>query len=118
MGLVFNDATALIPNGAALSNAVMLGSGVLVGIEIPAAWTAASLTYQVSVDGVTWAELYDDAGNEVTTLVPGVSTMISVTSALFATAKFIKVRSGTSATPVNQGQAVALILFTRKVSLK
>jgi hypothetical protein len=117
MGVVFNVAVAAIANGAALSNAVFLGSGILVGIQIPGAWTAASLTYQVSVDqGATWGELYDDAGNEVTTVVPGVSTMLAVTSALFAPGVAIKVRSGTSAAPVNQGQAVSLILVTRKTA--
>jgi hypothetical protein len=84
---------AAIANGAALSPAVPLGEKTLVGIVMPAVWTTAAITFQVSVDDATFNELYDGAGN----------------------ATSVKARSGTSASPVNQGQASVLQLVTRAV---
>ena len=43
-----------IANGTSLSAAVNLGSGKLRGIALPAAWTAAVLSFQVSLDGTTF----------------------------------------------------------------
>ncbi len=42
--------TATIPSGQSLSAEVDLGANSLVGIAMPAAWTAADLTFQVSSD--------------------------------------------------------------------
>ncbi len=54
-----------IVSGQAVSGDVDLASGTLVGIVMPEAWTAAGLTFQVSVDGSTWSELFDAAGNAI-----------------------------------------------------
>ena len=51
VGITLNS--ALIAAGTALSGPVPLGALTLVGISMPAAWTAAPLTFQVSPDGVT-----------------------------------------------------------------
>ena len=40
--------SATIANGASLSGAVYVGNRRLIGIQMPAAWTAAVLTFQVS----------------------------------------------------------------------
>ena len=65
VGITLNPAT--IAAGAALSGPCALGALTLVGISMPAVWTAAPLTFQVSPDGgTTWQELYDGAGNEIT----------------------------------------------------
>jgi hypothetical protein len=50
----------LISSGTALSAAVPLGAKQLVGIAMPAAWDAAALTFQVSVDGGTTFFSIDD----------------------------------------------------------
>jgi hypothetical protein len=106
-----------ILSGASLSNAALLGDSVLVGIQMPAAWTAASLTFQVSDDGgATWKDLYDDAGVEVT-LSPTspAGKRMAVSPDPFGGIVLIKVRSGTSGVPVVQGADRALVLVTRKV---
>ena len=43
--------TATIGTGASLSQQIDLGAMTLVGIVMPASWTAAGLTFQVSADG-------------------------------------------------------------------
>ncbi len=55
-------AAATILNGAALSGAVDLKEMRLSAIIMPAAWTAAALTFAVSADGATYYPLYDATG--------------------------------------------------------
>jgi hypothetical protein len=106
---------ATIANGASLSGAVAMGPLTLVGISMPATWTAAVLTFQVSPDGgTTWQELYDDSGSEVTFQAAG-GRYISIQnypSYLWRGINMVKVRSGTSAAPVNQGQQSIVNLAT------
>jgi hypothetical protein len=113
MGVIFNDAAAVIANGASLSGAVALGAGAPVAIATPAAWTAANLTFQGSVDGTTFLNLYDDAGTEVT-VTAAVDRYIALSASLFAGCRFLKIRSGTAGTPVNQGAARTLTVVTRR----
>ena len=106
-----------IANGASLSNGALLGDHVLVGIQMSAAWTAASLTFQISYDdGATWHNLYDDSGTEVTlSPVSPAGLYLALSPDPFGGIVLIKVRSGTSGTPVNQAAARSLILITRKI---
>ena len=98
-----------IANGAALSIAYNLKGRVPAGIYMPAAWTAANLTFQVSQDGVTYYNLHTSAGEYALTTSAGI--FLPLTAENFFGANFIKVRSGTSGTPVNQGAARALVLM-------
>lgn len=92
---------AMIASGAALSDAIDLGDLRAVRFAVPSAWTAAVLTFQVSYNGTTWADLYDEAGAEVSyTLVAGKSMRLPFAD--WAGIRFFKLRSGTSAAPVNQ----------------
>lgn len=63
--------TATIASGESLSHKVDVGNGKFHGLSIPAGWAAGatSITFQVSADGVTWQNLYADAGTEVTATV-------------------------------------------------
>lgn len=106
--------TITIANGASLSSAIDLGTLVAVGarmaaIQMPSAWTAANLTFQVSLDGVTYADFYDSSGTEYS-VTASTSRTILVPYADFFCARFLKVRSGTTGTPVNQGADRSLIL--------
>lgn len=118
MTVKFASMDANIANGASLSQAIEnIGLGAasaLVGIEMPAAWTAANLTFQVSFDGDTYKDLYDKDGNEVT-VTAAASRYIGLIPSLFAGIRHLKVRSGTSGTPVNQGAARTLRLVVREV---
>jgi hypothetical protein len=93
--------TATIANGASLSDVVEVGEGVVVGFLVPT-FTAAVLTFQGSDDGVTFKDLKDAAAAEVQVASSTGDIHVAAPAALNSAA-FIKVRSGTSAAPVNQG---------------
>jgi hypothetical protein len=103
---------AAIANGASLSGIVDLGTYRLFGILMdPTAWTAAALTFQVSIDGVNFYNLFDDTGTEINWTVLAQQFITVAVPAKWLGIRYIKVRSGTSATPVNQGGARALNLI-------
>lgn len=116
----FNYQIASIANGASLSQVIDLygvGTGsAIVGLEMPAAWTAASITFSVSHDigTQTFKDYYDDAGTEIT-VTAAASRFIRLIPSLFAGIRYIKVRSGTSGSPVNQGAARDVKLVVRAV---
>jgi len=93
--------TVTIANGASLSDAVDLGGRKLVAIDMPASWTAASLTFQASVDGTTFDDLYDGATER--SLTVAASRYLAFNIADWVSVRFLKVRSGTAASAVNQG---------------
>ena len=106
--------TALIAAGASLSAAVSIGAGLLVGILVPSGWTAASLTFQTSVDGVNWFDVYDDLSNELTVTVASTGgCYILFDPDEWLGVNMLRVRSGTTAAPVNQVGAAAITLVTR-----
>lgn len=103
-----------IAASASLSNAVELGPFALAAIEMPGTWTAANLTFTAaSTLGGTYKDLYDDAGVEVV-VVAAASRIIAVDflARCFAPLRFLKIRSGTTGSPVTQDAArtVTLIL--------
>jgi hypothetical protein len=101
---------ATIANGASLSGAISLRGGRLSAIQMPAAWTAANLTFQTSFDGATFADAYDDVGNELTVSAT-ISRVLQLDPSKWVGVQYIKVRSGTSASPVAQGAARTLQLI-------
>lgn len=108
-----------IPSGTALSGtaniaALYQGGGVqkLMAIAMPAGWDAASLTFQVSVDGgTTWLNAYDSSGTEIAATAAA-SHYIYLPPAAFAAAGVLRVRSGTGSVPVNQTADRVLTLVT------
>jgi hypothetical protein len=110
IGLV--SQSAVIAAGTSLSAATPLGAGVLTGIVMPAVWTAAGLTFQVSADGgTTWYELQDGTGAAVGyTVSAGIA--FNVDPYLWGGFNMLRVRSGTSGSPVNQVAAATILLQT------
>jgi hypothetical protein len=111
---------ATIAAGASLSDAVSLGALTLVGISMPAVWTAADLTFQVSPDGgTTWQELYDGAGNALTVKTGAGQFVIPLAdpSYVWRGINMVKVRSGTAGAPVVQVVAAVVNLVTRSEML-
>jgi hypothetical protein len=92
--------TATIANGAALSDAVELGAYEPLAVVMPAAWTAAGLSFQASFDGAAYVDVHDAAG-ELTTAA-GASRAIALDPDKFLGARKLKIRSGTAAAAVNQ----------------
>lgn len=107
-GTVPTRLDAIIPNGQALSNAVELGGCVVGAILIPnsAGWTSAPLSFNVSLDGgLTYGDLIVD-GTEYSLAVPtgrNNAGVVPVDPRWFFSVTHVRVRSGTAATPVNQG---------------
>jgi hypothetical protein len=105
-----SSVTVNIPNGAAgLSAGTDLGLYRAARIAMPATWTAANLTFQASYDNATWNDLYDSYGVEYT-VTAAASRSIILPIADFLGIRYIKIRSGTAATPVNQGAGRDLIV--------
>lgn len=105
--------TATIANGASLSDALDLGNARLYSIQMPAAWTAAALTFQASAEGVTYADVHDTNGTELSYTVAA-SRFVRLTPDPWFGTRFLKIRSGTSGTPVNQGGARIITLVLRR----
>lgn len=100
-GAVINS-IALITNGTSLSSAIDLGSSRLFAIQIPSSWTTANLTFQASADGAVYANLFDSTGTEVTVNAAASEYIVFAVPATWLGIRYLKVRSGTSGTPVNQ----------------
>lgn len=100
--------TAAIAISTSLSGAIDLQSYRLARIAMPASWDAANLTFQSSPDGVLpYQNVYDASGNEYTVTAAAAHDIhIPVTDWL--TDRFIKIRSGTSGSPVTQTASRAL----------
>jgi len=115
---------AVIANGTALSSTINLHGHVLVALVTPAVWTAAAMTFQVPVydpvsGAATWIDLYDDAGVEVTiasAAIPAAAARAFVNKAVLeqlAALHQFRIRSGVTATPVNQGAERQITVLTK-----
>jgi hypothetical protein len=113
----FTTITTTIANAASLSGEISLDSWTVEAIIMPAAWTTANLTFQAAeASGGTYNNLYNDGGNEVT-VTAAVDRYISLVGDdkdSLATARWLKIRSGTSGTAVNQGAERTIRLVLRK----
>lgn len=105
-------ATATVAGGASLSGEIDLKGCTMYGLIMPVAWTAANLTFQVSnVSGGTFQDLYDDVGVEVTvTAAASRSIALDFAALKMAPWRYIKIRSGTSGSPVAQGAERAITI--------
>lgn len=113
------NTTVTIPNAGSLSTSGGDAAGVLdlrkkclVGLQMPSAWTAALITFDVSMDGgITFSPLYDALGAERSLNVVALRS-ISLDPTNFMGCTHLKIRSGTAATPVNQGAARVINVTT------
>ena len=94
-----------IASGASLSGAIDLGEARLWAILMPGTWTAASLTFQASLDGINYANLFDNTGTEVTWAAAASQFQYELFPAKWLAIRWLKIRSGTAGVPVNQGGA-------------
>lgn len=101
--------TATIANGASLSDGVLVDGACMVGIVTPSTLTGSVFTFQVSINGTTYNNLYNQTGAEVIVSC-GTSRYIQLSPVDFEGFYYVKVRAGTSGTPSTQG-AEALVLL-------
>lgn len=112
-GVTTKTVTILI--NESLSDEIDLEGFGLFAIEMPAAWTAANLTFQVATaSGGTFQDLYDDGGNEVVVTAAAARVIgLDAKAPEIASLRFIKIRSGTTGTPVAQLAARTLTLICK-----
>jgi hypothetical protein len=106
-----NVLTVVIANGESLSTAAHIGSGTLVGIQLPT-FTSAKLTFQGSADGVTYVECVDASAAAVEYAASTGAIYIKAPADL-AGVPYIKVRSGTSGAAVNQAAERTITLVVK-----
>ncbi len=104
-------AAATIPSGNSQSDVINVAPLVPVGIILPAAWTAAALTFLVSVDGNNFYPLQDMSA-EVSAVVTAGQYM-ALDPAIFIGIIAFKLRSGTAALPVNQAADRTFMLVSK-----
>jgi hypothetical protein len=98
--------TVVIDSNASISGSINLGDRHIVGIQMPGSgWITANLTLQVSYDGVTYQNYYVDSTEYVITVANGRN--VHCKTADVEGAVYIKIRSGTGSTPVNQTGNIA-----------
>jgi hypothetical protein len=106
---------ATIATGAALSDTIFTGGLPICAIYMPAGWDAADLTFQASCDVAANAgNVYDKDGLELNFKVAA-GNFITFDPSYFAGVRYIKARSGTSITPVNQTATRSIVLAIRTV---
>lgn len=106
--------TVTIAANTSLSDVIDLGAFNLFAIEMPSAWDTATITFAASssISG-TFIPVYN-SGSEVSTPASA-SEMISLGDIALAIAplRYIKIRSGTNATPVTQTASRTLKLVCK-----
>lgn len=115
-----------IPANQALSGVLEIGGHDLVAIEMPEAWAGgAVITFQSKanltenqINGSNVEDLdnvYDDTGTEVSITVAANRIVVigTATKAAIGALRYLRIRSGTSASPVNQNPARDIKLIVK-----
>jgi len=109
--------TVTIANGAAVSGVCALGSRPdlwPVGMVADAAWDTNAVSFQGSFDGANYFDVLDvDSGLEYSIAGVVKEKLLPLKFQNFLCCEYIKVRSGTSASPVNQSGATVVTLTLR-----
>jgi hypothetical protein len=91
----------IIAAGESLSDAVDCSAGLPVRITMPAEWTSAGLSFQISSDGNFYNDCFDAIGHEmVLAVIPG--TAVPIPEHWGRMMGWIKIRSGPRDNPVVQ----------------
>jgi hypothetical protein len=116
-----NTTSVVIPNGTSTSGIIDLRTvpRELAGIIMPAAWTNAALTFEVSVDGTNFFVLHNGTAEFTILAAGGAAAGLAITlftyQSQFSDWPFVRIRSGVIGAYVNQGAARTLQVVTRDV---
>ena len=104
MGMRYLTVDAVIPNGTALSQIFDTGGQLVVGLQMPAAWTAAGITFLGS-HGVTGTmrSIWARDGTEFLVTAPLINEFRQILPTELMLARRLQIQSGTTAVQVNQG---------------
>jgi hypothetical protein len=102
--LIVNVNGPTIARSASMSDAIAIASSegqTVAGIIVPAAWTSAYITFQLSQGPDDFHDVYDVLGHQLSVfLIAG--TRLAFEPKWTRGADFMRIRSGTSAKPVVQ----------------
>ena len=109
---VVQDATIAI--NTSVSDALDMDKNSLLGFIMPSAWTTAGITIEVSTDNSNWFPARDAYGSTVGYISsPVVSNAYSVDVQALLPWRYIRFRSGTTASPVVQTTARTIPIVKR-----
>jgi hypothetical protein len=101
ISIVYKSGT--ISAGQSLSSAIDCTTGAPVILFMPALWTPAQLTYQVSYDGAAYFDLFDRLGKELAVnIAAGTAVRLNPEWTDSVMGGWLKVRSGARQSPVVQ----------------
>lgn len=123
--VVFRKVT--IADSASLSDAVNVQGYDVVALQHPANTEGTAYTFQGSLDGETYVDMYSSTGAELSitksaTLAQCIQLAIAAASATpepvkeFKGLQSLKVRTGTSASPTTQTGAATILVGLRKIN--
>jgi hypothetical protein len=107
----------VIPGGQSQSGAIPLAVSqeTLVGLVMPAAFDGSTITFLGGDSATgTFRPLYNAAGVEIAVMVAA-GRFIAIDPNDFVAPPYLKLRSGTSATPVNQTANRTIMVLTERV---
>jgi len=104
--LTTNNVT--ITSGQTVSDALDLQGLALCGIQIPAAFTGASITFQGSYDGSTYQAIYN-VSNTAYSITVGTSRTYAINPADFAGFRYVKIVSASA-----EGANRTIVVSTRE----
>jgi hypothetical protein len=90
----------VIAAGESLSEAIDCSAGTIVRITMPAAWSRASLTFEISSDGQGYNQLVSGGSEVSIKVIPGAAVIVP--NDVASASAFIKFRSGRKQAPVPQ----------------
>lgn len=116
-----DQTTVTITNGTSVSAAIDGFGKVLVGIQLPAVWSTAGLAFEAGAalsDGsapTTWVPVTDSTGTALayTPATAAAAFRMFSPDTLAGLPRWFRLRSGTSAVPVNQGADRSIVLIFR-----
>lgn len=107
--------SAVIANGASQSGVINIRSFLVGALQMPAAWTAAVITFLASdSENGTFDPVYDDSGTEVSVTVAASRVVgLDAVAGSLAACQYLKLRSGTVGAAVNQGAERTIKVFLK-----
>lgn len=109
--MAINRKAVIIASGESLSNAINISENeTVLGIQVPSTWTSAGITFEASYDRSNFYPYAFDNAEYTITVAANQHYEISIGKLL--TARAIKVRSGTSVSPVNQTASRTIYVLT------
>jgi hypothetical protein len=109
------ESSVTIPAGEVVSTPLDLTSQAVTMVIAPAEWTAANLSFLISIDGVNFFDLVDAAsGVEIARAIQP-SSAVKVDESYTRYVNYLKVRSGPRDNPIAQEADRVLTLVTTRV---